>query len=179
MATPKKKNARKYKVNKVVLSKQDQLEIMDLLTKKTMTAVAIARKYNVTSRTIFNVRNRLKEDFDALTFYMPGPVIDRKTTLSTEERIAALADDAASVMELSMNLAKFKLERDMKFMQDNPTKEGILTMKEVTDFFDKSASYVLQKKTANIKQEPAKPATGYSGKLHKLFEQQTQNVSNG
>jgi hypothetical protein len=158
----------------VILTKQDELFIMDELINKKTQASVLAKKFNVTDKTIYNVRQRMKDSFESLTFYLPGPVIDRKLSMTTEERIKALGDDAASVMELSMNLAKFKLERDMAFMKKNPLNAGLISMKEVTEFFDKSASYVLQKKTANIKAE--KPVTdgSYTGKLHKLFEQQTQ-----
>ena len=95
----------------------------------------LAKKYHLDRTTVIKI---IKEN------PMP-PVITAREELDPLRRTELLAKDSTKVLELTIFSMKTLLETEIEAKKLDPTAKSTITIKELKDFFETVAPYVLQK----------------------------------
>ena len=120
----------------------------------------VARKYRVSRVAICRI---VKE-------HPHEPTITERKNLDPLKRIEILAGDSTSVLELTIYSMKTLLEADIKAKKDNPEAKSIVTIRELKEFFETVAPYVLQKVESSPRAKGEKTPLA---KVHNMFAKKT------
>lgn len=106
-----------------------------LVDAATLTQVQIAAKHRLSTMTIWRILKNHPRD----------PEITERKKLDPLKRVEILAGDSTSVLELTIHSMKTLLEAEIKAKKANPEAKSTITVRELKDFFEIVAPYVLKK----------------------------------
>lgn len=168
------------KVNRVkkkryLYTDNDKLEMLQLYHRDGMKQSEIARKFGTTRQyvnmTLKALEKNIEVQGDAMSF-VPDEILRRKK-LDTLQRIALINSDAIEVVELTIALAKHKIQNTLRAIQDadqlkpeNSAGNAFIELDKLTKLLNTALPYVIPKSEANKSEGlNKKPVT----KLHKLM----------
>jgi len=125
-----------------------------------LTHAQIAEKHKLCKMTIYRILKANPRD----------PEITERKKLDPLKRVEILAEDSTSVLELTIHSMKTLLEAEIKAKKDDPTVKSTITVRELKDFFETVAPYVLQKKDSTPAKKGEKSPMAM---VHNMFVKKT------
>lgn len=116
----------------------------------------LAKKYSIHPQTV----KKIMKEFPA------SPKIVPRVSVDPLKRVELLASDSAKVLELTIYSMKTLLEAEIKAKETDPTAKPTITVKDLKDFFETVAPYVLQKKDSSPKAKVEKTPMAM---VHNMF----------
>lgn len=112
-----------------------------------MTKKEIAKKYSVTETTIYRWAAKNKHLREKFLKEPPPPVIFR-SKLTEMERLKMINDDAMSIIELTMEVVKGRLEDEIKAKKEGIACTTTIKMNELSVVLAEITPYILPKKAS-------------------------------
>ena len=140
-----------------------------------LTMKAIAIKHHICYESVRKILDVRKVP-PALDAPFDPQVVKERQTMDPLTRTLEVKKDAQATVELTLALIHHQVAQDMeRVIAANEKFPPKLSLRELTDFFDKSAPYVLGKIDAPKRAASEKEATSAIKRTHKMFKDEAQN----
>ena len=135
---------------RVVITPQLRIDVLKEYHVNRLTITNICQRHSCCYETVRKILDTTEYKPENFGSFDPGDVYKR-VDLPPIDRLKLLSSDAAQVIELTLAVMIFKLQRELNQTENNVDKTATISIKELTMFFAEAAPYVLQKAKAVIK----------------------------
>lgn len=137
-----------------------------------LTKEEIAKKYGVCATTIYRWAGRNKHLKEKFAKNPPKPMINR-SDLTEMERLRLLNDDAMSIVELTFEVVKNRLEDEVKAKKDGIVGITPIKMNELSVVISEITPYIMSKKPVPTAKKGKDSGESPAGKVIKggMFKQ--------
>lgn len=152
---------------RVVITPQLRVDVLKEYHVNRLTITNICQRHSCCYETVRKILDTTEYKPENFRSFNPGDVYKR-TDLPPMERLKLLSSDATQILELTLAVMIYKLQRELNQTENNVDKTTTLSVKELTMFFAEAAPYVLQKAKAVIKSGGERQTP--LGKVHNMFK---------
>jgi len=115
-------------------------QIIEDYYKNNLTAKPICAKYNITQSRFYRIINKYKDAGIALSAFDHREILQR-AELPEIKRLEKLCTDATQVLEMSLAVARKRLENALR-----PGGKNDMDLDKITRFFAQAAPYIMERK---------------------------------